>query len=57
MKIDIDINETQAKLLAEFFGAVSYDDIAKVINDRNDALDVIVAVERLKNALLQNGNA
>ena len=54
VKLDIDINEKQAALLAEFVNAVSHDDIAKIITDKNDALDVVVALERLNKSLPQN---
>ena len=51
MKLEIDINEKQAILLGEFLKAVQHGDIAQVIADQNDALDVVVAVERLVMAL------
>lgn len=51
MKLEIDITEKQAQLLAEFLNAVTHTEIAEKTPDRNDALDVVVAVERVANAL------
>ena len=51
MKLEIDITEKQAQLLSEFLNAVTHTEIAEKIPDRNDALDVVVAVERVANAL------